>query len=101
MIPLLRHARYVLSGNPVTGLAFGLFAIFLIAALFGPLLAPYSPLQSNAAMALKSPSASSLPSTAMRTSLRTSPSSSSGLSLSGESGLGRTASRELTAVSSG
>ena len=33
MLPLLRHARYVLSGNPVTGLAFGLFALFPGAAL--------------------------------------------------------------------
>jgi peptide/nickel transport system permease protein len=57
MIPLLRHARYVLSENPVTGLAFALFALFLVAAIFGPLIAPYSPLQSNAAMALKPPSA--------------------------------------------
>ena len=57
MLPLLRHARYVLSENPITGLAFGLFAMFLIAALFGPAIAPYSPLQSNAAMALKPPSA--------------------------------------------
>ena len=57
MLPLLRHARYVLSGNPVTGLAFGLFALLLVAAIFGPLIAPYNPLQSNAAMALKPPSA--------------------------------------------
>ena len=57
MMPLLRHARYVLSENPITGLAFGLFALFLVAAVFGPALAPYSPLQSNAAMALKPPSA--------------------------------------------
>jgi peptide/nickel transport system permease protein len=54
---LLGHARYVLSGNPVTGLAFGLFALFLVAAIFGPLITPYNPLQSNAAMALKPPSA--------------------------------------------
>lgn len=57
MLPLLRHARYVLSGNLVTGLAFGLFALFLFAAILGPALAPYNPLQSNAAMALKPPSA--------------------------------------------
>jgi peptide/nickel transport system permease protein len=57
MLPLLRHARYVLSENPVTGLAFGLFAMFLLAAILGPVLAPYSPLQSNAAMTLKPPSA--------------------------------------------
>jgi len=55
MLPLLRHARYVLSENPVTGLAFGLFAMFLLAAILGPALAPYSPLQSNAAMTLKPP----------------------------------------------
>ena len=55
MMPLLRHARYVLSGNPVTGLAFGLFTLFIIAAIFGPLIAPYNPLQSDAANTLKSP----------------------------------------------
>ena len=47
----------MLSENPVTGLAFGLFALFLLAAIFGPLLAPYDPLQSDAAMALQPPSA--------------------------------------------
>jgi peptide/nickel transport system permease protein len=57
MLPLLRHARYVLSENPVTGLAFGLFAMFLVAAILGPAIAPYNPLQSNAAMTLKPPSA--------------------------------------------
>src|SRR5919109_1324016 len=57
MLPLLRHARYVLSENPVTGLAFGLFTLFLLAAILGPAIAPYDPLQSNAAMALKPPSA--------------------------------------------
>ena len=55
MLPLLRHARYVLSENPVTGLAFGLFTLFLIAAIFGPLIAPYNPLQSDAANSLKPP----------------------------------------------
>lgn len=55
MLPLLRHARYVLSENPVTGLAFGLFTLFLVAAIFGPLIAPYNPLQSDAANTLKPP----------------------------------------------
>lgn len=55
MMPLLRHARYVLSENPVTGLAFGLFTLFLIAAIFGPLIAPYNPLQSDAVNTLKPP----------------------------------------------
>src|SRR6185369_12177763 len=57
MLGLLRHARYVLSENPVTGLAFGLFALFMLAAILGPALAPYSPLQTDAANALKPPSA--------------------------------------------
>src|SRR5260370_5254502 len=57
MLPLLRHARYVLSENPVTGLSFGLFALFLLAAILGPLLVPYSPLASDAANALKAPTA--------------------------------------------
>src|SRR5687767_8773365 len=57
MLPLLRHARYVLSENPITAVAFGLFTLFLFAAFFGPLIAPYDPLASNAAMALKPPSA--------------------------------------------
>ncbi len=41
------------------GALVGLFltALFLIAAIFGPVLAPYNPMQSNAAMALKPPSA--------------------------------------------
>ena len=55
MMPLLRHARYVLSENPVTGLAFGLFTLFLVAAIFGPLIAPYNPLQSDAVNTLKPP----------------------------------------------
>ena len=57
MLPLLRHARYVLSENPVTAFAFGLFAIFLLAAILGPLIAPYDPLATNTALALKPPSA--------------------------------------------
>ena len=57
MLPLLRHARYVLSENPVTGLAFGLFALFLLAAILGPAIAPYNPLQTDAASALKPPTA--------------------------------------------
>jgi peptide/nickel transport system permease protein len=54
---LLRHARHVLADNPVTLLAAGLFALFVVAALFGPWLAPYDPLATNAQAALKPPSA--------------------------------------------
>ncbi|HEX3710791.1 MAG TPA: ABC transporter permease [Pseudolabrys sp.] len=46
---MLRHARYVISENPVTGLAFGLFLIIALAALIGPLLVPYSPMASGPA----------------------------------------------------
>jgi peptide/nickel transport system permease protein len=54
---LLAHARHVVSENPVTGLAFGLFSLILFAALFGPLVVPYDPLASNTDVALKPPSA--------------------------------------------
>ena len=57
MLPLLRHARYVLSENPVTAFAFGLFTLFLLAAIFGPVIAPYDPLATNTVLALKPPSA--------------------------------------------
>jgi peptide/nickel transport system permease protein len=50
------HIVYVLRANPVTLLAFGLFAMLLVSALVGPALVPFDPLQTNAAMALKPPS---------------------------------------------
>lgn len=50
------HVVYVLRSNPVTLLAFAMFAVLLVTALFGPMLVPYDPLQSNAARALQSPS---------------------------------------------
>ena len=49
--------RYVATENPVTLGAFLLFGFFVLLALFGPWLAPYDPLKSNTAMALKPPSA--------------------------------------------
>jgi peptide/nickel transport system permease protein len=52
----LRHARYVISENPVTGVAFGLFVLIVLAALLGPALVPYDPLASNTDAALKPPS---------------------------------------------
>ena len=51
------HAAYVLRENPITALAFGLFFLLLVLALFGSALAPYDPLASNAAQALMPPSA--------------------------------------------
>lgn len=50
------HIGYVLRGNPVTLLSFVMFAILIIAAVFGPLLVPYDPLASEAANALQPPS---------------------------------------------
>ena len=54
---MLRHARYILGENVVTGFAFGLFLLIVLAALVGPYLVPYDPLASNTAVALKGPSA--------------------------------------------
>jgi peptide/nickel transport system permease protein len=52
----LRHARYVIGENRVTGFAFALFVLIVLAALFGPYVVPYDPLASNTAVALKPPS---------------------------------------------
>src|SRR6266849_5266479 len=52
----MRHARYVIGENPVTGLAFALFMIIVIVALLGPHVAPIDPLASDTAAALQPPS---------------------------------------------
>ena len=52
------HLRYVVSENPVTGLAFGLFALIIVAAVFGPYLVPYDPLATGVGAALQPPSIS-------------------------------------------
>jgi peptide/nickel transport system permease protein len=52
----LRHARHVLTENPVTLGAFVLLLAFVLLALFGPTLAPYDPLASDAAHKLQAPS---------------------------------------------
>jgi peptide/nickel transport system permease protein len=52
-----RHVRHVLSDNPVTLLAAALFALFTLLALAGPAIVPYDPLASDAAAALRPPSA--------------------------------------------
>jgi peptide/nickel transport system permease protein len=57
VIAMLRHARYVIGENPVTGLAFGLFVLIVLAALAGPALVPIDPLASDTVAALKPPSA--------------------------------------------
>lgn len=53
---MLSHAHYVISGNPVTGFAFALLVLIVIAAVFGPWLVPHDPLASNTTQALKPPS---------------------------------------------
>jgi peptide/nickel transport system permease protein len=52
----LKHIRYVISQNPVTIVAFGLFLIIVFLAIFGSALAPYDPLETNASIALSPPS---------------------------------------------
>src|SRR5262245_25859471 len=56
LVALLRHGRYVISENKVTGFAFGMFMLIVIAAVLGPYIVPYDPLASNTTMALKPPS---------------------------------------------
>jgi peptide/nickel transport system permease protein len=52
----LRHARYTFAENPVSGFAFGLFVLLVLAAVFGPLLVPHDPFASDTAQALHPPS---------------------------------------------
>jgi peptide/nickel transport system permease protein len=52
----LKHARYVIGDNPVTGFAFGLFVLIVFAAVLGPHIVPYDPLASDTAASLKGPS---------------------------------------------
>src|SRR5215470_1092129 len=56
-VATLRHAGYVIGENPITGLAFGLFLLIVLAALFGPYLVPIDPLASDTSVALQAPSA--------------------------------------------
>jgi peptide/nickel transport system permease protein len=50
------HGRHIVSENPITGFAFGLFALIVFAALFGPWIVPFDPLASNTSAALQAPS---------------------------------------------
>lgn len=52
----LKHFRYVMAENPVTAGAFALFALIVFLAIFGPLIAPYDPLATDAVNALQPPS---------------------------------------------
>jgi peptide/nickel transport system permease protein len=52
---MFRHARYVMAENPVTGLAFGLFALIAVLALIGPYIVPHDPLASDTSATLQAP----------------------------------------------
>ena len=56
MSATLAHARHVLSGNPVTAMAFGLFALLVGCAIIGPALVPFDPIAA-AGPALQPPNA--------------------------------------------
>ena len=49
------HFLYVMGENPVTAGAFLLFFAMILMALFGPIIAPYDPLATDAVNALQSP----------------------------------------------
>ncbi len=51
----LSHARYIIGDNPVTAVSFGLFAMLVFLAIFGPWIVPFDPLVSDTAFALKPP----------------------------------------------
>jgi peptide/nickel transport system permease protein len=53
---IVAHSRYVLAENKVTGFAFGLLVLIVMAALLGPQIVPYDPLASDTAAALQPPS---------------------------------------------
>ena len=52
----LRHARYVIGENPVSGVAFTLFLVLMLCAVVGPALVPLDPLASDTSASLQSPS---------------------------------------------
>lgn len=54
---MLTHARHIMAENPVTGFAFALFTLLVLAAILGPALASYDPLASDTMAALQAPSA--------------------------------------------
>ena len=62
MTRFLKHFLYVMDENPVSVVAFALFLFIILLALFGPWLAPYDPLATEAANALRPiPAAPSVP----------------------------------------
>jgi len=57
MTATLRHAAWVLRGNPVTAIAAAGAALLCLLALIGPWIVPYDPVASNVPNALQPPSA--------------------------------------------
>ena len=53
---MLRATRYTLAENRLTFVAFGLFTLLLLCAVFGSVLAPYNPLATDMAVRLQPPS---------------------------------------------
>ena len=51
-----RHFRYVMAENPVTLIAFCMFLMLIVFAVFGPSITPYDPLASDTGNGLKPPS---------------------------------------------
>lgn len=56
MSATLQHARHVITENPVTGIAFLLFVLLVVAAILGPLIVPHDPLATDASASLQPPS---------------------------------------------
>ena len=56
MSRFLRHARHVLTENPVTLASVALLLVFVLLAVLGPALVPYDPLATDAAHKLETPS---------------------------------------------
>jgi peptide/nickel transport system permease protein len=56
MREFFKHLRYVIGENPVTAVAFGLFALIVLLAIVGPAIAPFDPLASDTNNALQPPS---------------------------------------------
>src|SRR6202047_1325288 len=53
----LRHAGWILRGNPLTGVAATGVLLLMLVAIFGPWIVPYDPIVSNVSQSLMPPSA--------------------------------------------
>jgi peptide/nickel transport system permease protein len=56
----LRHAAWILRGNPLTAIAAAGVVLLILIAVFGPQIVPYDPIASNVSQALMPPSAAHL-----------------------------------------